>query len=338
MRLELRPDVVHVLPHAHPLGGAERYALDLLESPMLAHIDQRIVFLRGGPLGPFPREAVLPMRRIASLKPRVLHGWLLRGNAFATVASTVLPRSAVLTSEQNLGHNLTSSKRLVECLVASLEDCCIANSSAVADAAIARIPSRRDRIRVIRPGISPPSTSGPRRWASCVAVGRLEPVKDHETLIRAWAIVRRRFSEATLVVVGEGPERGRLERLVTDLGLDDAVSLPGMADPFPLLRGSDIYASTSRAEGFSRALLEAMALGRPIVTTAVGGAPELPDGTVGLIPVGDPYATSGAICSLLVDAEAAARMGAAAREEYERSYTLEHSHAAYRDLYAAWLA
>jgi glycosyltransferase involved in cell wall biosynthesis len=338
-----RPDVVHVLPHAYPLGGAERSVLDLLESPLLDDLDQRIVFLRGGFLGPFPAQLVLASGAsraawaIVSARPRILQGCLLRGNAFAAAISAVLLDTAVFTNEQNLGHNLTPTKRLVERFVAAREDLCIANSRAVADAAVDRIPGRRERIRVIQPGIPPPNRAGRRRAASCVAVGRLEWVKDHETLLRAWPLVRKSHSQATLVVVGDGPDRQRLERLIADLDLAGSVSLAGAGDPFPFLRGSVVYASTARAEGFSRAMLEALALGLPIVATAVGGARELPREAVRLVPVGDVEATANAIVAFLNSRAARVRATAAGRAVYARRFTSERCHSAYRDLYLAWL-
>jgi glycosyltransferase involved in cell wall biosynthesis len=344
----MRPDVVHVLPHAHPLGGTERSVLDLLESKVLEDLVQRVVFLRGGPLGPFPPGSVLAYSRAArsnlgnaarvlmSVHPRVLHGWLLRGNAFAAAVGMALPGTALLTSERNLGHTLTPAKRLLERFVAGREDMCVVNSRAVAEAAERRIPTRRPRMRVIPPGIAEPDRTSSRRHFSCVAVGRLEPVKDHETLVRAWPLVLSRHPSATLAIVGDGPERRRLERLIVELGVEKSVSLIGADDPMLFLRGSAVYVSTSRSEGFSRAMLEALAVGVPIVATAVGGVLELPKESARTLPVGDASATAEAIAGLLDSRESRVRQGAAGRAVYEREYTLEHCHSAYRDLYSAW--
>jgi glycosyltransferase involved in cell wall biosynthesis len=341
--LQAQIDVVYVLPHAYPLGGAERSVLDLLVSPFLADISQGVVFLQKGQLGPWPAKLELASGKaraagaLLSARPRIIHGCLLRGNAFAAALGSGLPNTTVFTNEQNLGHNLTTLKRQVERLVAAREDVCIANSNAVADAAACRIPARRGHIRVIRPGIPTPERTGSRRNATCVAVGRLEPVKDYETLLRAWALVRERHPQATLTIIGDGSDRTRLKRLLAELALAECVWLEGAGDPLPFLRGSTVYVSTARAEGFSRAMLEAMALGLPIVATAVGGALELPAEAVRLVPVGDPRATAHAISSLLDDKRAAARAGVAAHEEYLRGYTPLHCHSAYRDLYLSWL-
>jgi len=338
-----------VLPHAYPLGGTERTVLDLLESEILAGLEQRVVFLRGGSLGPFPRELVLGPSNLANSnlaraseallrsRPRILHGWLLRGNAFGAGIGTALPRTPLLTSERNLGHNLTPARRLVERFVAASEDACIVNSRAVAHAAATRLPNRTPRLRVIWPGIRRPDWNGRQERYSCVAVGRLEPVKDHETLLRAWPLVLARHPRATLAIAGEGPERRALERTVRELGLGESISLLGAVDPLPLLRGADVYLSTSSAEGFSRALLEALALGVPAIATAVGGVEELPAGAVQRVRVGDASATASAIGALLDAPETRSRLGAAGRAAYEANFTLERCHLAYHDLYVAWL-
>jgi glycosyltransferase involved in cell wall biosynthesis len=137
--------------------------------------------------------------------------------------------------------------------------------------------------------------------------------------------------------VGDGPERRRLERLIVELGVDNSVSLIGADDPILFLRGGDVYVSTSRSEGFSRALLEALAVGMPIVATAVGGVLELPRETVRTVPVGDADATADEIAGLLEGGESGVREGAAGRAVYARKYTLERCHSAYRDLYSAWI-
>ena len=328
---------MHVLPHAYPLGGTERSVLDLLESPVLVELNQRVAFLRQGPLGPFRPDAVLPLHRVVVSRPRVLHGWLLRGNAFAATVGALVRETVVMTSERNLGHNLTPAKRVLERFVATREIVCVANSRAVAEAASSRVPGRRGRMRVIRPGIAAPPRTGPRQDVACTAVGRLEPVKDHATLVRAWALVCQRHPKAKLVVVGEGPERPRLERLAAKLDLAEAIAFPGAGDPFPYLRGATVYASSSRAEGFSRALIEAMALGKPIVATAVGGAVELPAAAAVVVPPGDEAAMADAICSFLREDGNGERAGTAALAEYERAYTADQCHRAYGELYSAFV-
>jgi glycosyltransferase involved in cell wall biosynthesis len=107
-------------------------------------------------------------------------------------------------------------------------------------------------------------------------VANLRPVKRHDLFLRGLAVARRSRPDLRAVLVGEGPERERIERLAGDLGLADAVRLTGRVDDVrPFLRETRAVALTSEREGLPNALLEAMAMGRLVVATEVGGVPEL---------------------------------------------------------------
>lgn len=124
-----------------------------------------------------------------------------------------------------------------------------------------------------------------------LGVGRLEPQKDFETLIRAFQVVIERIPSARLLILGEGGERKKLERLCADLGLMGKVDLPGfITNPFPYMKQADVFVLSSRFEGLPGVLIQAMALGTPVVATdCPGGVREiLEDGKWGaLVPVGD---------------------------------------------------
>jgi GalNAc-alpha-(1->4)-GalNAc-alpha-(1->3)-diNAcBac-PP-undecaprenol alpha-1,4-N-acetyl-D-galactosaminyltransferase len=110
---------------------------------------------------------------------------------------------------------------------------------------------------------TPGTDHGPRR---VMAMGRLAPVKGFDLLIEAFARVARSHPDWSLTVLGEGPERQRLETLIGDLGLRDRVFLPGhVADPSAHLADAHVFALTSRYEGFPNALLEAMACGLAVL-------------------------------------------------------------------------
>lgn len=146
------------------------------------------------------------------------------------------------------------------------------------------------------------------------SVGRLNPVKDQAMLLEAFARVHAALPGAALVVVGEGPARRDLEARALALGIAHRVRLLGdRNDVAALLRGFDLFALSSRSEGYSIALLEACAAGLPIVATDVGGNGEIVvDGRNGrLVPPGDAVAFARAMIALLGDRPMAARMGAA---------------------------
>lgn len=112
-----------------------------------------------------------------------------------------------------------------------------------------------------------------------VSVGRLAEQKDFGTLLRALAKVRE-DRDARLVILGEGPERGSLEALITELGLDGAAALPGwVQNPYPWMKGAGAYVLSSRWEGLPSVLIEALYCGVPIVATdCLSGPQEILDG------------------------------------------------------------
>lgn len=155
-----------------------------------------------------------------------------------------------------------------------------------------------------------------------VAVARLNPQKDLPTLLHALVKVRTSAGDVRALVVGEGREHAALAALARRLGLLDppgapalvfAGALPNAADA---MAAGDVVAVTSRWESGPLVLFEAMLLGRPVVTTAVGLAPDLvDDGVTGrIVPVGDVAAVAAAITDLLVHPDEAAHMGAQGRD------------------------
>lgn len=155
-------------------------------------------------------------------------------------------------------------------------DAVVSISAAITDE-LRRAGYEASRIHALPNGVPVPEPSWRRRddWRAeprAVFVGRLAPEKGLDTLVDAWTEVRAAFPRARLTLVGEGPERPALEERVARLGLIDAIDLPGSVDdPTGRLRQSDLFVLPSREEGMSIALLEAMALGIPLVATAIPG-------------------------------------------------------------------
>ena len=131
-----------------------------------------------------------------------------------------------------------------------------------------------------------------------LGVGSLTPLKDFGTLIRAFAIVRS-HRPCRLVILGEGPERGRLTAMARQAGVADDVLMAGfVANPFAWMRQARVFVSASLTEGCPNALMQALAVGTPIVSTdAAGGTSEiLENGHWGrLVPVAAPGAMAEAI-------------------------------------------
>ncbi|MCK4815270.1 glycosyltransferase, partial [bacterium] len=123
-----------------------------------------------------------------------------------------------------------------------------------------------------------------------LAVGSFKDQKDHESLIRAFAKLQNSLS-ATLVIVGEGPLRPKLEDLIAELSLEKSVKLPGFfANPYLWYRDADLFVLSSLYEGFGNVIVEALECGVPVVSTDCLSGPReiLEDGKYGrLVPVGD---------------------------------------------------
>lgn len=199
-----------------------------------------------------------------------------------------------------------------------------------------RLPA--DRTVVVRHGVElgacgPPRGGLPATWGSgdgpiIGVVGRLEPVKGHDIVIRAMPDILREAPEARLVIAGADlwGYRQRLEALIQGLDLGRAVRLVGFSDDVPsLLHAVDVFVTAARSEGFGLAVLEAMAAGKPVVAPRIAPLTELvADGVTGvLVPPEDPPALADAVLELLRDAEAARRMGRAGRARVAEHFTLE---------------
>lgn len=135
-----------------------------------------------------------------------------------------------------------------------------------------------------------------------LTVGRLIEQKDFPTLLRAFSKISNEI-EHMLIILGEGPLRQQIENLIHELGLTDRVFLPGyLSNPFPVYRGADLFVLSSAFEGFGNVLVEAMALGIPVVATRCPGGPKeiLKHGKYGpLTPVGNPEKLALAIVNTL---------------------------------------
>lgn len=168
----------------------------------------------------------------------------------------------------------------------------------------------------------------------CVA--RLSPEKDHATLLAAFASLRARRPDAHLTLVGDGPLRKELEADAGRRGLGEAVTFAGTrGDIAALLPGFDVFALSSRTEGISLTLVEAAAVGLPIVATRVGGNPEIVrDGETGLlVPAGDPEALAAALDAVASKPDRS-EMGRRGRARMVERFSVDTMVQAYEDLYA----
>ena len=174
-----------------------------------------------------------------------------------------------------------------------------------------------------------------------LAIGRLVPEKGYDHLLQAMVAVRARLPRARLLIAGDGPLAGALEATRARLRLDDAVFFLGSrADVPELLASAEVVVQASTKEAAPLAVLEAMAAGRPVVATAVGGIPGvITDGRTGrLVAAGSPTALSDAIVDALLRPEQARVWGEAARDYVRAEHGVERMVAAYEALYEECLS
>lgn len=172
-------------------------------------------------------------------------------------------------------------------------------------------------------------------------VARLVPIKAHEVFVRAAHRLHAEHPGMHFVIVGDGERRQELERMVRDVGLETVTHFLGWrADLSRIYADLDVVMLTSRNEGSPVALIEAMACARPVVSTSVGGVPDVvQDGRTGwLVPMDDAGALAGAVSRVLLRPADAASVARAAREHVRERYGAQRLVADIDALYARVLA
>ena len=210
----------------------------------------------------------------------------------------------------------------------------LAISEAVRQAMLDRKEAPDRKITVVPNGISAPDPADPaatRRELGIAAdtplvvcAARLEREKDIASLISAMGIVRNTVPEVRCLVAGAGAEKAALEEQIEGLNLSGSVTLLGFrADATSLMAAADIFVLPSLAEPFGLVLLEAMALGRPVVATRAGGPLEIVvDGETGfLVPPSSPDALAEAVKRLIADPAAGRRLGENGLARFEQRFT-----------------
>jgi sugar transferase (PEP-CTERM/EpsH1 system associated) len=210
------------------------------------------------------------------------------------------------------------------------------------------------RVQVIYNGVdmAPFLHAGPQRAAArselgareedvlIIQVARLDPLKDHATAIRALARVVRQGLKAQLVLVGEGPEEPKIRELVQHQQLESQVRFLGLRSDIPrLLSAADLFWLTSVSEGIPLTLIEALAVGLPIVATRVGGVQEvIEDGKTGLLaPRGDAAALAENVLHLVSRPALRQQMGQWGRERAQALFSDQQMHDQYDHLYREML-
>ena len=335
------PRVLHLIPNLD-IGGTERQLVgfaDRVSDPGR----HRVACFYGlgaladafptppiwlGRLGRHPSDAPGNLRVLGTLRRTIVRGRFDLVHAHLgpseVLAGLVTPRGVPIVAARR-GHSPAVERnpaiRLVQDVSHRRVDVLICNSRYLAERT-----RDEDRwpppTRVIHNAVDlerftvAPMPKGP---PTVAVVANLHPYKGHERFLDAFALVRERLPGARAVLVGDGVERARLEAVAAAGGLTDAVTFAGQAeDPRPFVEQAHVVALASDTEGFPNALLEAMAMGRPVVATDVGGIPELVrDGVDGLLVPRQIEALADALSGLLRDPAERGRMATSARARAE---------------------
>lgn len=256
------------------------------------------------------------------IKPDAILATLVVDSVIAIIAkgiarakTKVVVRVANTLSQKERSWIKKKIERLLVSALYPMADEVIAVSNGVAEDLIKNFGIERSRITVIynpinrkkiviesRQNVSHPWLNKD-QYKVVIAVGRLHKQKDYPTLLRAFSKVCRTTIPAKLIILGEGEERERLEELVDALKINQNVDMPGFVDnPYAYICRSDAYVLSSKFEGMSNTILEAMACNCPVISTNCPSSPSelLKGGKFGhLVPVGDPDALAGAIIDVL---------------------------------------
>ncbi|MBX9627261.1 MAG: glycosyltransferase [Gemmataceae bacterium] len=358
------------------VGGLERIVLDLVRAGVAAgHRVTAVCVERPGALGPeaeaagagvvslgkpagwWPEYIDKAAEALAGLRPDVVHTHQVGAALYlGRAAKRLAPPLPVVHTEHGNHVQLVSGWRAkaqvrlrLRAAAPSIDRfCCVSPEIAASVGRWWTVP--RGKIEVVPNGVPPVPPGGrprdevrrnlgiPPDALVVGTVGRLAEEKRQDILIHAVSALRPRHPDLRLVLVGEGPQRPKLEAFAAGLRMADRVVLAGyQSRPDEFLRAMDVFSLTSRSEGFPVSLLEAWRAGAAVAAAAVGGIPAVvADGADGLLfPPGDPTAAAAAIGRLLDDPGLRGRLAEAGRRAVADRYALDRVAAGYEARYRA---
>jgi glycosyltransferase involved in cell wall biosynthesis len=327
--------VLQVLPSVN-LGGAESMVLTLLDELDPMTVESSVCVLGHGPMVQRVNERRLPVRQIRcyrgrfdpaflalllrtvrEFKPDIIHAHIWIAGFYAVLCARALRVPAVVTFHSNYQIESLRERCMLKAILLGCKRLVfVCNQQRMHFAAI----GVSEKIAVVRNGITMPDTgvtsvlhpsSGKCRELGLaeaapviVCVANLRPVKGHMVLLPAFQRLLQMNTTARLVLIGDGPLRSELEAYCCRTGLKGSVCFLGARDDvLDWLCAADLFVCSSSSEALSISIMEAMAMGVPVVATRVGGNPELiDDGIDGLlVPYGEPDQLADAMNRLLSD-------------------------------------
>lgn len=344
------------------LAGAERTTAEIARGLDPEQFDAHVIVVRDGPLRErceaagvhvhvvggefdlrFPLVIARTARLLREIRPDIVHTHMIGSDITAFVAARLARVPVVLTTQHDTYRRAWpfglfrrwSGPRLAAS---------VAISPAVVDYCTDTLHVPRERVRVVENAVDiaafAPALRDQRRPPTFGAIGSLIPVKDHETLLAAFARIAPSLPGARLLIAGRGPLREQLERRAQELGVGDAVELRGLTDDVPAFLGEiDILVHPSRQEAFGLAIVEAMAAAKPVIASDLPATRHvLAEGMAGmLVPPGDVDAFAEAMLALAHDQARARELGDAGFAHARVYYAAERMVGEYAALYRTLL-
>jgi glycosyltransferase involved in cell wall biosynthesis len=350
-------DLPHVLliidQFSTTLGGGERAVLQLASHLPEHGFQASILTFLLDPESPALEKMttapiyLLPLRRtygIGALRAAIQLRQFIRREGFVIVHTVfessdlwagfitrATSRAKLVWSRRDMGILRKPKHRIAYHLMARIPHAVMAVSEEVRQYCVQTDGINSARVHTIYNGLNVERFANTRHRSSggqrVISVGNIRRIKGHDIFIRAAAIIAQRFPRARFSIAGEVLEPQYFQELlmlIDSLGLGDRFQFEGGVTDLPsFLAEAEIFVLPSRSEGFSNALIEAMAASLPVVATRVGGNPEaVEDGVTGLlVPPEDPNALAEALQELLSDSERSWAMGEAGRRLAIREFS-----------------
>jgi len=276
-------------------------------------------------------------KHVARLRPDLIHAWMFAANTYGFAAGWACGVKHIVLGQRCVDPWKSRVQLAVDGFLAQRSRCVVVNSEGVRDF-YQRHGTPAEQIRIIPNAVPMPSPSNvtrrqllaelglPERSRLIGSVGRLWPQKRVKDAIWAADLLKVIRDDVHLLVIGDGPQRDRLQRFRDQVHIGDKVHFLGRRGDVPrLMPHFDLLWSTSGYEGQSNVILEAMAAGVPVVATDIAGTRELvvPDTTGYLVPVGDRATFAKYAERLLNDAALSARLGDAGRRRVQDEFSVE---------------
>lgn len=345
-----------------PFGGAEHMLLKIIEHLPRDRFRCSVVTFASNlsfnelscfpcPLHIFPltrsydlnaaRMAIRLARLIHSENVRIVHSFFETSDLWAGTIVRLTSKAKLVSSRRDMGILRSTKHRLAYRVLAPLAHKVLTVSEQVRQFVISADHLSSDKVVTLYNGVEIPNAISPSAVVAVreqlglptgrlvTAVGNVRRVKGFDVLIRAASEVCARIPEVNFIVVGgvaESSHYDELLHMIEQFGLGERFRFIGhQADVLPFLYASDLFVLPSRSEGFSNALLQAMAAGLPCIATRAGGnAESVQDGDTGfLVEPEDSNTLADRVCRLLQDPQQARELGRAARQRVVENFRLE---------------